>query len=80
MANTIGARRFGIAMLGLVVGAVAGFILHEVVAVVVLSITGSLDSIGFGMVVAYLTPTAAIAGLLVALRIDTARRHKSQSR
>lgn len=74
MVETTGARRFGIALLGLVIGALAGFILHEIVGVIMLSVIGSVDSIGLSMLLAYLTPATAIAGLLIALRIDTVRR------
>lgn len=80
MMETTSARRFGIAVLGLLIGALAGFILHEVVGVIVLSVTGSLESMGLNMLLAYLTPASAIAGLLLALRIDTVRRRRGTSR
>lgn len=67
-------RKFGIALLGLLAGVLVGFLLTEVIARIVLGISGGMIDDAFPVPVAlllgYLTPMLAVAGIFVALGID----------
>lgn len=66
------ARRFGVALVGLLVGAAIGLGLEKVIGMVVVAATGgsSVTLIGLGLLLSYLIPVLAVVGLLCALRMD----------
>lgn len=73
MTETTSGRRFGVALIGLFVG----FGLHKALGVAVIALVGgSLPAtVASGLLLEVLLPGFAIAGVLLALWLDTKRRH-----
>ncbi|MEJ3654393.1 DUF5957 family protein [Actinomycetes bacterium KLBMP 9759] len=68
-------RMLGIAVLGLFSGLLLGFFLTEVVAVAAGAASGRLpDAPWLLLLLGWLTPGCAVAGVLVAITIDRKRR------
>lgn len=72
-------RKFGIGLLGLFVGFLVGFIVQDVLARVLLDDGAFPDSLPLALLVGFLVPALAAAGVVVALAIDKRRRrHRSR--
>lgn len=72
-------RKFGVAVLGLLVGIVAGFILTEVIAVIALGSFGAALPMPLAMLLGFITPVLAVVGIFVALGIDSRTRRPDRS-
>ncbi len=73
-------RWLGIAILGLFSGLLIGFVAHEIIARIAISGTGQFpDSLPLALLVGYLTPALGIAGVVVALVIDSRAGHRNES-
>lgn len=77
-------RKLGIAILGLFIGLLVGFVTHEIIAGIAISGTGQFpDSLALALLVGYLTPVLGIVGVVAALLIDgriaSRAGHRSES-
>jgi hypothetical protein len=75
-------RKLGIGFLGLLGGFLLGFIIHDILARVLLDDGMFPDSLPLALLVGFLTPTLAVVGVVVALAIDnrhTRRRGEGAS-
>ncbi len=67
-------RRFGIAILGLLGGALVGLLLTEIIARIALGLSGGLVDSAFplplALLLGYLTPVLAVVGIVVAIGLD----------
>lgn len=69
-------RKLGIGFLGLLGGLLAGFIVHDVLARVLLDDGMFPDSLPLALLVGFLAPALAIVGVVVALAIDNRRTRR----
>ena len=70
-------RKLGVAFMGLIGGLLVGFLVHEVVARIVMSGSGQLpDSLSLAIVLGFLAPALAIVGVVAALVIDGRMRRR----
>ncbi len=70
-------RALGVSVLGLFCGLFVGFLTTEVIAVIALGSDGQLpDSMPLTLLLGYLTPVFAIAGIVVALLVDSRIRRR----
>ena len=71
-------RKFGIAILGLLGGALGGLLLTEIIARIALGVSGgSVDRafpLPLALLLGYLTPILAVVGIVVALSLDSRSR------
>lgn len=77
MCESTPGRRIGVALLGLVCGGVAGFVIHELVARIVLAVNDGLlpDSLALALLLGYVTPVLAVVGLFTAVGMERRRCH-----
>jgi hypothetical protein len=72
-------RKIGIALLGLIGGLVGGFLLTEAISIGIYLVAGQVpDSTAVVTTLRFLTPTLAIAGVVIALTLDGRRLHRSR--
>jgi hypothetical protein len=69
-------RRIGVTVLGLASGLLAGLIVHDVLARVLLDDGAFPDSLPAALLVGFLTPALAVAGAVVALVVDSRRARR----
>jgi hypothetical protein len=70
-------RKLGVAFMGLIGGLLVGFLVHEVVARIVMSGSGQLpNSLSLALVLGFLAPALAVVGAVVALVIDNRMRRR----
>lgn len=67
-------RTFGIAVLGLVIGLVAGALLTSAVARPLVGADGGGVSVGVGLFLGFLMPALGVAGAVAAVLIDRSSR------
>lgn len=69
-------RKLGIGLLGLLGGLLAGLIVHDVLARILLDDGRFPDSLPVALLIGFLTPTFAIAGVVLALVVDNRRTRR----
>jgi hypothetical protein len=69
-------RRLGIGALGLIGGALAGFVIVDLLATALVRSGGASLATGVGPLLGGLTPAAAVAGMFVALAADRRSRDR----
>jgi len=68
-------RRFGVGIVGLLGGLVAGFVVVEIITRTAVDDPSQLaDSLPLALLVGFTTPVLAVVGVVVALAIDKGRR------
>jgi hypothetical protein len=82
MTETTTARQFRTALIGLVIGVAVGFAVQKGLGVAIVAIIGgSLSTtVASGLLLEWLPPVCAVAGVLLALRIDSKRRRDAGGR
>lgn len=73
-------RKFGIALLGLLGGIIAGFLVAEIVARIAIGDSVAFpDSLPLALAVGCITPSMAVVGVVAALVLDGRRSPRDQS-
>lgn len=68
-------KKLGVAVLGLFVGLLAGFVIHEMFAIALFATTGDVPRAQpFSAMIKFITPVCGVLGVGAALAID--RRHE----